>query len=93
MRSVTSRNLVLRIRFAPGLLLAAAMFGGGCYKHVVRVTGPGSSAYDVHEPNIRSADEERRLADAAAKQKAAEQKAKEQAKALEKEREREKEKD
>jgi hypothetical protein len=31
--------------------LVAALACSGCYKHVVGVSGPGSEAYDVYEPN------------------------------------------
>ena len=31
--------------------LVAVLACSGCYKHVVGVSGPGSEAYDVYEPN------------------------------------------
>lgn len=44
-------------RLAPRLLLAAAIAAelaalGGCYRRVVRATGPGADAYETYEPNI-----------------------------------------
>jgi hypothetical protein len=33
--------------------LAALSLTAGCYEHVVRVEGPGSDAYDTHEPNYK----------------------------------------
>ena len=44
-------------RLAPRLLLAAALAAqlaslGGCYRRVVRATGPGADAYETYEPNI-----------------------------------------
>lgn len=34
------------------LALAFATFGG-CYRHVVKASGPTSKQYDIYEPNLR----------------------------------------
>lgn len=44
-------------RLAPRLILAAAIAAqlgalGGCYRRVVRATGPGAGSYETYEPNI-----------------------------------------
>jgi hypothetical protein len=39
------------------LCCVAALASTGCYKHVIRVEGPGSDAYDVYEPNYRPEDD------------------------------------
>jgi hypothetical protein len=34
-----------------GAILACAAFSG-CYRHVVKASGPTSKSYDVYEPNV-----------------------------------------
>ena len=44
--------------FATSAVLATAIIvSSGCYKRVVGVKGPGASAYDVYEPNVKTREE------------------------------------
>jgi hypothetical protein len=55
-----SRRIAIPLRsvIASGAFcLVAALACSGCYKHVIGVSGPGSDAYDIYEPNRRTLDE------------------------------------
>ena len=40
------------------VLVMALIAAGGCYRRVVGVKGPGASAYDVYEPNVKTREEQ-----------------------------------
>lgn len=50
--SVAQRLAALALTLSPVLPVTPILPGAGCYRHVVREEGLGSSGSDVHEPNV-----------------------------------------
>ncbi len=50
---LTEKPLMWKFATAAALVIALVA-AGGCYRRVVGVKGPGASAYDVYEPNLKT---------------------------------------